>query len=173
MQDHVKKQISTKTNIDKKCRRNQRKRPPTFPVDLQVRLQSSSSPMDRETITKRLKKLMKNQDINAVTTSGVTVLTQCALDGILDTIKILVELGADVNKRDYFGWTALHYAASEGYVEICRYLLQHGANTRIEDDEGKLPVEVTDDDEILRLLLRATMMLSLPPMDSNTSIHSF
>lgn len=136
------------------------------PIDMALQVQIASvQPRDREALKKRLRKQITCCEINEITTSGLTALNQCVLDGNFESVKMLVELGADVNKKDRFGWTALHYAASEGYEEICRFLLRNGANLRAEDKDGKFPVEVTDDELILRILLRATLMYNMPPLD--------
>lgn len=144
------------------------------PIDmmLQVQISAVRQPKEREALKKRLRKQITCCEINEITTSGLTALNQCVLDGNLESAKKLVELGADVNKKDRFGWTALHYAASEGYEEICRFLLRNGANVRAEDKEGKFPVEVTDDELILRLLLRATLLHNMPPLDKDSLKHS-
>jgi len=144
------------------------------PIDmvLQVQVASVDQPRDREALKKRLRKQITCCEINEITTSGLTALNQCVLDGNLESVKMLVELGANVNKKDRFGWTALHYAASEGYEEICRFLLRNGANLRAEDKDGKFPVEVTDDELILRMLLRATLIYNMPPLDRDSLKHS-
>jgi len=50
-------------------------------------------------------------------------------DAFLDAVKYLVEEhGADVNLRDYWGYTPLHYAASRGDNEMIRYLVSKGAD---------------------------------------------
>lgn len=145
------------------------------PIDMVVQLQiaAADQPKDREALKKRLRKQITCCEINEITTSGLTALNQCVLDGNLESAKMLVELGANVNKKDRLGWTALHYAASEGYEEICRFLLRCGANVRAEDKEGKFPVEVTDDERILRMLLRATLLYNMPPLDKDSLQHSY
>lgn len=42
-------------------------------------------------------------------------------------------LGADVNAKNNGGRTALHYAASKGWLEIAQLLLTHGAKINITD----------------------------------------
>lgn len=143
------------------------------PIDMVLQVQiAAAEPRDREALKKRLRKQITCCEINEITTSGLTALNQCVLDGNYESVKMLVELGANVNKRDRFGWTPLHYAASEGYEKICRYLLRNGANLRVENKDGKFPVEVTDDEIILRILLRATLIFNMPPMDKSSLKHS-
>ncbi|XP_022797651.1 notch-regulated ankyrin repeat-containing protein A-like [Stylophora pistillata] len=171
MQDLMIKATSPEGSpAQKKRKRNSRR----VPIDmmLQVQIAAIRQPKEREALKKRLRKQITCCEINEITTSGLTALNQCVLDGNLESAKMLVELGADVNKKDRFGWTALHYAASEGYENICRFLLRNGANVRAEDKEGKFPVEVTDDELILRLLLRATLLYNMPPLDKDSLQHS-
>ena len=143
------------------------------PFDLILRVQVTTQHGSRELLKNRLRKQLTFCDINEITTSGLTALNQCVLDGNLESVEMLLELGACINKRDQYGWTPLHYAASEGYLHICRFLLREGANVRVENKEGKYPVEVTEDQMILRLLLRATLMQNMPPLDRQMLMQSF
>lgn len=43
-------------------------------------------------------------------------------------VKELVELGADVNEQDNFGWTPLNWAAGKGSTQIVETLLEAGAD---------------------------------------------
>lgn len=173
MQDLVPIAVSPEGSPAQNKRKVPRKISRKVPIDMVLQVQIAAvQPRDREALKKRLRKQLTCCEINEITTSGLTALNQCVLDGNLESAKMLVELGANVNKKDRFGWTALHYAASEGYEEICRFLLRNGANVRAEDKDGKFPVEVTDDELILRMLLRATLMYNAPPMDSESLQHS-
>lgn len=52
-----------------------------------------------------------------------------AADGWLPSVKYLIEtLHADVNARDYGGYTPLHFAAARGDNEMIRYLVSKGAD---------------------------------------------
>jgi ankyrin repeat protein len=51
--------------------------------------------------------------------------------GWMPSVKFLVEeLGADVNARDYNGFTPLHHAAARGDNEMIRYLVSRGADVK-------------------------------------------
>lgn len=56
----------------------------------------------------------------------------------IETVKELVNSGANVNETDKYGRTALHYAADGGYLEIAKYLLSNGAN--INGNNGATPL---------------------------------
>jgi uncharacterized protein len=54
-----------------------------------------------------------------------------APDAWLASVKFLVEeLGADVNSRDYNGYTPLHHAAARGDNELIMYLVSKGADVK-------------------------------------------
>lgn len=60
-----------------------------------------------------------------------------ALKGHLDIAKKLIALDADVNKP---GWAPLHYAATNGHVEMMRLLLEHHAYIDAESPNGSTPL---------------------------------
>ena len=59
-----------------------------------------------------------------------------ACDGVLKRVHELVEQGADIEKTDSIGWTALMAASYWGHLEVVRYLLEQGANRDKADNEG-------------------------------------
>jgi ankyrin repeat protein len=59
---------------------------------------------------------------------------------LLDTVKLCVELGMDINAVNSMGLTALHGAANRGSDDIIRYLVEQGARTDAKDAEGRTPV---------------------------------
>jgi ankyrin repeat protein len=59
----------------------------------------------------------------------------------LETVKLCVELGADVNAANNVGLTALHGAAFVGLDEVVRFLVQNGANIDAKDASGQTPLD--------------------------------
>lgn len=48
--------------------------------------------------------------------------------GNREAVKELITTGAEVNRQDKQGWTALNWAAAKGHVELIGMLLEHGAD---------------------------------------------
>ncbi|KFY00368.1 hypothetical protein V490_01391 [Pseudogymnoascus sp. VKM F-3557] len=57
-----------------------------------------------------------------------TVLAITTIDGNLPMVKLLLQYHADLDDPDTYGWTPIGHAAFKGYVDICRVLIDAGAN---------------------------------------------
>ena len=64
-----------------------------------------------------------------------------ALNQSLETVRLLIESGADVNYSQAAGYTPLHQAAANGNEAIVRLLLDHGARCDCRCDQGKTPAD--------------------------------
>ena len=60
--------------------------------------------------------------------SSSSCLHRAAAKGDLDSIKLLVEEGDDVNALDEFGWPVLHAAVTTGNFDCCEWLIDAGAD---------------------------------------------
>lgn len=91
-----------------------------------------------------------NTDVNAENDFGKTPLMYASQYGILESVQILVNAGADINaqtdpgspRRCYEscmrngGRTALMYAAQEGREDVIKYLVSKGADITLTDTQG-------------------------------------
>ena len=59
---------------------------------------------------------------------------------ILDSLKVMVEKGADVNAANKIGDTALHGAASRRLENVVRFLVEHGARVDVKNQAGETPL---------------------------------
>jgi ankyrin repeat protein len=66
-------------------------------------------------------------------TGCAPALVGSAIRGDANSVKTLLDKGADVNARDMDGNTALDWAAGQGYVEIVKLLLDRGADVNVKD----------------------------------------
>lgn len=67
-----------------------------------------------------------------------TPLHEAANTGQSDILMMLLAHGAGVNATDSYGWTALHFAASKGFVDIIETLLGVGA-IHPHNEDGRTP----------------------------------
>lgn len=94
-----------------------------------------------------------NTDVDAKNAFGKTALMYAAQYGFMESVKILLAAGANINaqtdegnlKDEYCGAniciasgkrTALMYAVQEGNLEIAKYLVEKGADITLKDSKG-------------------------------------
>jgi len=63
-------------------------------------------------------------------------------NGLFETTKYLVSLGADVNAVGEHGWTPLHGAAYKAIDPIVQFLIEKGAKTEVIDEYGQTPLSI-------------------------------
>ena len=78
-------------------------------------------------------------DINIPDYYGATPLYRQAILG-RDTVKLLLELGADIEKSNTYGNTHLHMAAEFFHPKTVALLLEKGADVNAKNDMGRTPL---------------------------------
>ncbi|KAH0538579.1 hypothetical protein FGG08_004829 [Glutinoglossum americanum] len=76
--------------------------------------------------------------------------------GLKEIVVLLLERGADVEAKDGYGCTSLHWAASNGYKVVVRILLENGADVEAKDDCGGTALHkaaANGHETVVRLLL--------------------
>ena len=76
---------------------------------------------------------------------GLTPLLFAAREGNLETVKALLDAGADVNQTSEYGWTALLVATHNRFYQLGVYLLEHGADPNIANEGGWNPLYIATD----------------------------
>jgi len=74
--------------------------------------------------------------------------------GLVDELKKSIRVsGCDVNMRDEFDRTALHWATNNGHLEAVKILLDNGAKLFIKDEDDNQPLDLARDENIKCLLI--------------------
>ncbi len=60
----------------------------------------------------------------------------------MEVFHFLVERGADVTAKNNNGFSPLHLASQQGYVEAAHFLVKHGANATAQDNNGMTPLHL-------------------------------
>ena len=93
-------------------------------------------------------------DVTISANVEISTFCKAILQGDLQTVKKLIELGEDVNKKS-LGMTPAHFAARYNKPEILKVLIENGANLKTKCDKGftvKKYAELASADEALEVL---------------------
>lgn len=93
-------------------------------------------------------------DLEAKAPNGNTALMMAAFRQNKPVVLDMIKRGAQVNQK---GWTALHYAAAAGSVEIASILLEHHAYIDAESPSGMTPLMMAareGQEQVVELLLK-------------------
>ncbi|XP_069821832.1 protein phosphatase 1 regulatory subunit 12A-like isoform X4 [Dendropsophus ebraccatus] len=111
-------------------------------VDLDAARKEEEEIMLRD--TRRWVNNGKYEDVRHPTT-GATPLHVAAAKGYTEVIRMLLQLGFDVDSRDLDGWTPLHAAAHWGQQDSCRLLCEALCDMEAVNKVGQTPFDVADD----------------------------
>lgn len=87
--------------------------------------------------------------------------------GYKEIVKALIENGADINIKGYFGYTALHEACRKNNIDIVNILIKNGADVNIKSGRyGFMPLYLACEnnyEEIIDILIKNGANLGLEP----------
>ena len=102
---------------------------------------------------------------------GETPLVRAAYSGSIQSIRLLLAHGADVNALNAEGRTPLALAALQGFKVVAKTLLKGGANINLPDKKGNTPLSLaaeSNHDTLVRLLLSHRADANLTNEDEET-----
>jgi len=103
--------------------------------------------------------LAKGGDISLANSRGITPIMAAAGLGSVDadtrgfylsedtqqrsieSLKLLIKAGGDINSKDSRGLTPLHEAARWGWNDVVQFLVANGANLNAKDNRGNTPID--------------------------------
>lgn len=114
--------------------------------------------MNEEQKRQRVYELMKRHiwvdgpiDVVTWTADGEETLLHIASSmGYMEAVKLLVELGANVNALGDLNHTPLHFAALRDHDEIYNYLLEHGADPNFVSQLAVTPAGIKRDMKVAK-----------------------
>lgn len=101
-------------------------------------------------------------------------LLAAAENGLPRQVAEALAQGADPNATNELGATALHKAASWGFIEVAQVLLDHGADPMVGAQLGTTPLHYAasrDNEEMVRLLLARGAMVNVRNHKGVTPLH--
>lgn len=76
---------------------------------------------------------------------GLTPLVYAARSNDVESVKVLLAAGADVNQVTGYGWSPLLVATQNRYYKLGAYLLDHGADANLANKGGWVPLYLATD----------------------------
>ncbi|MBE86868.1 MAG: hypothetical protein CMO69_03935 [Verrucomicrobiales bacterium] len=97
--------------------------------------------------------------------NGVNINTKCAvtsgspliiaaLNSHINMTKLLISNGANLEEKDKFGNTSLHYTAKNGCKEIVELLIYKNADVNFKNNAGETPLDIARNKETAAFLLK-------------------
>ncbi|KAK8850042.1 hypothetical protein M9Y10_018153 [Tritrichomonas musculus] len=71
-----------------------------------------------------------------------SLLMAAAAHGALQCAEYLIKQGADVNMKNFHGFTAIHWAGFTGRTNVIPLLIQNGADIESRTADGKTPIHI-------------------------------
>ena len=72
----------------------------------------------------------------------ITPLQTATKKGYVDIVKMLIIGGAQIDAKNSFGWTTLHFAAKYNQSMILEMLLKNGASVEVQNSIGATPLHI-------------------------------
>jgi ankyrin repeat protein len=105
-----------------------------------------TTPIQEACLNKRLQiveiLLESGADVSATGETGTPPLCYAARTGCVQSVQLLLRYNADVHSTNNDGCTALHLATiygGDGYPDVVRVLIEHGADVLAQDEYGFTP----------------------------------
>lgn len=89
---------------------------------------------------------------NSQNSQGSYALHLACDKGYAEVALLLLQYGANPNSKDNFGDSPLHIAVISEQESCIKILLCHGADLKLTNDDGLTPIQVSENDQIRKIL---------------------
>ena len=93
----------------------------------------------------------------------------------IDEVRRLIVQGVDVNEKDKYGDTPLHYAAGYGRINVVKLLMEKGANPNAKNENGATPLHhamyKSGNAETVKELIKGGADVRAKTKIGNTALH--
>jgi ankyrin repeat protein len=117
---------------------------------------------------------LQSSVLNTKDAHGYTALNYAVINGEVETIEKLKNLGANLNIPDQYGDTALHVATEMGSEKVIDKLIEIGAKLDIQNEDGDTALHKAAkerDSKIVNKLLAKGAKLSVQNNEERTALH--
>lgn len=90
----------------------------------------------------------------------------------IEKMKRILANGVDVNIKDKYGNTPLHFALEYGTYDSVLFLLENGADIEAKNNRGVTPIHLSKDIKTTNLLVKKGADIYVMDKDGNTPLHS-
>lgn len=137
---------------------------------LEAKLLIASDKNDNETVADLIR---QGVNVNVVGKGGWSPLIHATYQSYLDTVKLLVEAGADINA--FHGkWNAFMYAVKYKNTDIIKFFVESGADINVSDSMGDTPLIYAaeeGDPDIIKILVNAGANVNATNLAGWTAMH--
>jgi ankyrin repeat protein/beta-lactamase regulating signal transducer with metallopeptidase domain len=91
--------------------------------------------------------------------------------GNLAEAKNLIDKGANVNAKDWIGWTALHYTAKKGNRDVIQLLISRGAKVNVQNKDRLTPLHKVTDRSCAEILIAHNADVNAKDNEDFTPLH--
>jgi ankyrin repeat protein len=89
---------------------------------------------------------------------------------VIEAVDVLLAAGADINKADETGETALHGASRIGWTDVVRHLVERGSNLDALDNENRTPLDYASG-KVNRMAFYATPDPGVPRPETMAALN--
>jgi len=114
------------------------------------------------------------RDLHKKTSLYSSVLHFGVLGGNIKTMKYLIAQGVNIDERNVYGETPLHWCCKEGNIEIAKLLIANGCDMKVKDCDGNTPLHWAaeyNQHEIVSYLLSQNVEVNNKNSEGNTPME--